>query len=39
MVELRLVELSRFQGRKDELDNLIKSHKNLGQWLKANKAT
>ncbi|PQQ07069.1 uncharacterized protein Pyn_17004 [Prunus yedoensis var. nudiflora] len=31
MAELRLVELSRAQGRKDELDNLSKSHEYLGQ--------
>ncbi|CAB4268400.1 unnamed protein product [Prunus armeniaca] len=39
MAELCLVELSRAQGRKDELDNLIKSHKHLGQRLKASEAT
>ncbi|PQQ08311.1 uncharacterized protein Pyn_14236 [Prunus yedoensis var. nudiflora] len=38
MVELRLVELSRAQGRKDELDNLSKSHEYLGQQLKASEA-
>ncbi|KAL6284789.1 hypothetical protein ACE6H2_015718 [Prunus campanulata] len=38
MAELRLVELSRAQGRKDELDNLSKSHEHLGQRLKASEA-
>ncbi|PQP96783.1 uncharacterized protein Pyn_19529 [Prunus yedoensis var. nudiflora] len=35
MAELRLVELSKAQGRRDKLDNLIKSYKHLGQRLKA----
>ncbi|XP_016647454.1 PREDICTED: uncharacterized protein LOC107880442 [Prunus mume] len=39
MAELRLVELSRAQGRKDELDNLIKFHDHLGQRLKVSEAT
>ncbi|CAL2231425.1 unnamed protein product [Prunus armeniaca] len=39
MAELRLVELSKAQGRKDELDNLIKFHDHLGQRLEVNEAT
>lgn len=38
MAELRLVELSRVQGCKEELDNLIKSYEHLGQQLKASQA-